>query len=78
MNKQFIFIALVIAAVVGFYNVITSVLELQAAEHEVDKTQQELLSAQSEKAVAQDRYDNVVKYGCANPMVGQGFVSCPN
>jgi hypothetical protein len=77
MNKQFIFIALLIAAVVGFYNVITSVLDLQAAEHEVDRTQKELLVAQSEQAVAQDKYDNVVKYGCANPTVGQGFVMCP-
>jgi hypothetical protein len=78
MNKaQFIFIAFVIIAVVGFYNVITSVLDLQAAEHEVDKTQQELLTAQSEEAVAQDRYDNVVKYGCDNPTVDPGFVSCP-
>ena len=42
MNKaQFIFMALAISAVVGGYNVIVSVLELRAAEDEVDKTQEE-------------------------------------
>jgi hypothetical protein len=27
---------------------------------------------------AQNEYDNVVKYGCANPTVMTGLVSCPN
>jgi hypothetical protein len=78
MNKaQFIFMALAISAVVGGYNVIRSVVELGAAENEVDKSQEELLVAQSEVAVAQDRLDNLQKYGCESPAIGQGFVSCP-
>lgn len=77
MNKQFIFIALVIAAVVGGYNVIVSVLELQGAEDEVEKSQEELLIAESEEAVAEDRLNNLQKYGCESPAIGQGFVSCP-
>ena len=78
MNKaQFIFMALAISAVVGGYNVIVSVLELRAAEDQVDKTQEELLIANSEVAVAQDRLDNLQKFGCESPAIGQGFVSCP-
>jgi len=65
---------LVIAAVVGFYNVIVSVLELPATD---DKTQQELLIDESKEAVGKDRQANVQKYGCENPTVGPGFVSCP-
>ena len=42
MNKaQFIFMALAISAIVGGYNVIRSVIELGAAEDQVDKTQEE-------------------------------------
>ena len=77
MNKaQFIFMALAISAVVGGYNVIVSVLELGATD-EVDKTQQELLIDESKDAVSKDRSSNLQKYGCENPAVGPGFVSCP-
>ena len=78
MNKaQFIFLALVISALVGFYNVVNSVVGLQVAEQKVDKTQNDLSVAIQEEGATQDRYDNVVRYGCANPTVGQGFVMCP-
>jgi hypothetical protein len=78
MNKaQFIFIAFAIAASVGFYNVIVSVLGLQAAEEQVDKAQKEYDIAVQEEAAAQAEYDNVVRYGCADPVVKPGMVMCP-
>lgn len=78
MNKaQFIFMALAISAVVGGYNVITSVLELRAAEEEVDNAEKGLIIAQQEELDARERLDNLQKYGCESPAIGQGFVSCP-
>jgi hypothetical protein len=65
------------SALVGIYSIITSYQGLRAAEVEVQEAQKDYDIAVQEQAAAQERYSNLVKYGCTNPQVGPGFVSCP-
>jgi hypothetical protein len=58
-------------AVTGAQNLIQSGKELEQAQKEYD-------IAVAENEAAQQELDNVVKYGCANPTVVPGLVSCPN
>jgi uncharacterized membrane protein len=76
-QAQILVIVFSVLAIVGFYNLITDYLAVLAAQDEVKNAEKDLSIAVQEEASAQDNYDNVVKYGCANPTVGQGFVMCP-
>ena len=77
-RAQVLLVVFAFSALVGAYSIISSFMGLRAAEQEVQDAQKDLNIATQEVAVAQDHYDNVIRYGCASPMVGQGFVSCPN
>jgi uncharacterized tellurite resistance protein B-like protein len=65
-------------ALVFLYFTITSIQNLMAAQEDVKKAEQEVAIAQKEYDIAQKELDNVVTYGCANPTVTSGVVSCPN
>jgi hypothetical protein len=60
------------------YLTITSVGRLLDAQEDVKIAQKEYDIAAAENAQAQKELDNVIKYGCANPTVTPGLVSCPN
>lgn len=63
---------------VFLYFTITGIQNYMAAQQELEKAQKEYDIAFAENEAAQKELDNVVKYGCANPVVSTGLVSCPN
>jgi sensor domain CHASE-containing protein len=65
-------------SLVFLYFTITSIQNLMAAQEDVKKAEQEVAIAQKEFDAAQKELDNVVTYGCANPTVSPGLVSCRN
>jgi hypothetical protein len=72
-----LFFFFAISACIGVYFMITSIQGLMAAQEEVEKAEREYISALENEAAVRDRYDNLVKYGCENPKVIPGLVSCP-
>jgi hypothetical protein len=72
------FIIFSVLSVVFLYFTITSIQHLIVAGKEVEKAQEEYDIAVAENEAAQQEFQNVVKYGCANPTVMTGLVSCPN
>jgi hypothetical protein len=59
-----------VLAVVFLYFTITALQDYLVANDE-------LVKAENEYDIAKSEYDNVVKYGCTNPVVNPGLVSCP-
>ena len=62
---------------VFLYFTITGIQHYMVAQQELEKAQKEYDIAFAENEAAQKELDNVVKYGCANPVVSTGLVSCP-
>ena len=72
------FVISVVMCLVFLYFTITGIQEWMVAQQELEKAQKEYDIAFAENEAAQKELDNVVKYGCANPVVSAGLVSCPN
>ena len=72
------FIVSVVLAIVFLYFTVTGVQNLIQDGKDLEQAQKEYDIAVAENNAAQAELDNVIKYGCASPTVGPGFVSCPN
>jgi maleate cis-trans isomerase len=67
-------------AMLGFFLwfTIVAIQNYMVTQQELEKAQKEYDIAAAEFAASNKELDNVVKYGCANPVVSPGLVSCPN
>lgn len=59
------------------YLTITSIQRLIQSGEELDQANREVEQAEKELVQAEKELDNLIQYGCTNPVIRTGIVMCP-